>query len=554
MSLTPLGPANEIFSISLLLIAGFAGGSLVKTLKIPAITGNILAGILVGPYGLHLLSYQAVTINLKPIMSFALAFVAFSIATHIDIKEIIETNGRAFITGVSDVFISSASVTLAIYLFTHDFILSLLLGVVSGATAPATVLAIVKETHARGPVTDLILPHVALNNLACVALFGFVFAGIKGSMVSGATILTALTQTAVIRSSASILIGVGVGLAIKFFFPRLEHEASILPLMLVSLLFVSGVSSFFHVSPLLSSMALGFLTHNLIEEKEAVERAFFSLEPVIYTAFFTLAGAHLQISLLPSVGAAGVLYILSRLIGKWLGTFLSGWVSGASTPFRNLAGLALLPQAGIALGLIVLIQDEACCAKLAPRVTAIVVAAVAVHEIIGPVFTKITLKLAGEIGKDLHPVMGFLLPQGIILDLESNDKWAVIRQMVAHLATVYQLSTDQEADLLNSVIERENSLTTGIGHGLAIPHGVLEGDGSIMGVMGISNKGVDFGSLDGKRAHIILLTAVHKDQLASHLDILMKISRMFSQEGLFHKLLSASSNEQAYEILYNMER
>ncbi len=553
MSLFHPGPANEIFSISLLLITGFAGGKIANYLRLPAITGNILAGILVGPFGCHLLSFHAVTVELRPILAFALAFVSFSIATHIDIRAMIETNGRAVITGIFDVLLGSATVTLALYLTTHDLVLALLLGVISGATAPATILAVVRETRARGPMTDLLLPHVAINNLACVALFGFVFAGIKGTMGSGATLRTALTQTAVLYSLVSVLIGLGTGLFLKFLFPRLENESSILPLMLVALFFVSGLSSFLHVSPLLSSMALGFLVHNLIQQKEAVDRAFVSLEPVIYTAFFTLAGAHLRLFLLPSVGIVGTLYILSRFAGKWLGTFLSGWGVGTPASFRNLAGLALLPQAGIALGLIVLIQEEPCCARYAPVVTAIIVAAVTVHEIIGPVLAKITLKVAGEAGKDYHPVMGFLRPEGIVVNFEADDKWEAIRQLVAHLARIYRLTASEEEALLASVVEREKSLTTGIGHGLAIPHGVLEGSGPIMGVMGISKRGIDFGSLDGDMAHIILLTSVHRDQLASHLDVLMKISRMFSREGLFQKLLSAPTGEEVYGILYQEE-
>ncbi len=553
MSYLAFGPIDEIFAISLLTIAGFAGGKLTRLLRLPAITGNIIAGILIGPYGFHLLSDQAITVELKPIAAFALAFVSFSIATHIDLSEIRKTGGRAFITGVFDVLVSSASVTFVLYYFTHSLTLSLLLGVISGATAPATTLAVVKESRAKGPLTRLLLPHVAINNLACVALFGFVFAGIKGLQTGEASLLDALFHIAILSSLVSIGIGLVTGVALKILFARLDRESSILPMMLVSLLFVSGLSTFFHVSPLLSAMALGFLIHNYLEQKEAVDRAFETLEPIIYTAFFTLAGAHLRLSLLPSVGMVGVLYILSRFAGKWLGTFLSGLACGAPPVFRNLAGFTLLPQAGIALGLIILIQEEPCCSTISPTITAIIVAAVAVHEIIGPVMTGITLKVAREAGKDLRPVMGFLLPEGICLDLKAKDKWEAIEQLVAHLSRVYGLSREQEEVLRHSVIEREESMTTGIGHGLAIPHGVLEGSGPIMGAMGISKEGVDFGAIDGKKANIVLLTAVHKDQLASHLEVLMKISRTFSQEGLTQRLLNAASPKDAYRILYAEE-
>jgi len=548
-----LGPVNEIFAISLLTIAGFAGGKIARFLRLPAITGNILAGILIGPYGLHLLSYQAVTIDLKPIASFALAYVSFSIATHIDLTEIKETNGRAFFTGVSDVLVSSASVTIVLYYFTHSLVLSLLLGIISGATAPATTLAVVKETRSKGPLTRLLLPHVAINNLACVALFGFVFAGIKGTITGEASLISALTHTAILSSSVSISIGLGTGMVLKVLFTRFEHESYTLSTLLVSILFVSGLSTFLHVSPLLSAMALGFLIHNLLKQKEAADKAFTSLEPIIYTAFFTLAGSHMKLSLLPTIGFVGGMYILSRFAGKWIGTFLSAWVCGAPVTFRNLAGFTLLPQAGIALGLIVLIQEETCCAKVSPMVTAIVVAAVAIHEIIGPILTEMMLKVAGEAGRDLHPVMGFLLPEGIVPGFESTDKWESIRRLVDHLAGVYHLTHKGKEELLKSVIERENSMTTGIGHELAIPHGVLEGSGPIMGVMGISRDGIDFDAIDGNKAHIILLTAVHRDQLASHLETLMMISRMFSREGLVQKILKTTSKTDVYELLYDEE-
>ena len=553
MNFLTVGPIDEIFAISLLTIAGFVGGKLTRYLKLPAITGNILAGILIGPYGLHLLSHQAITIELKPIASFALAFVSFSIATHIDLAEIRETGGRAFITGISDVLVSSATVTLVLYFFTKSLTLSLLLGVISGATAPATTLAVVKETRAKGPLTQLLLPHVAINNLACVALFGFVFAGVKGLQTGETSLVDALFHIAIYSSMLSVAIGLATGFVLKALFARLGRESPILPMMLVSLLFVSGLSTFFHVSPLLSAMTLGFLIHNYLEQKEAVDRAFETLEPIIYTAFFTLAGAHLKLSLLPSVGVIGVLYILSRFAGKWLGTFISGLLCRAPAVFRNLAGLALLPQAGIALGLIILIQEEPCCAAYSPTITAIIVAAVAIHEMVGPVLAEITLRMANEAGKDLHPVMGFLLPEGVRLNFHAKDKWEAIEELVAHLAKVYGLSDEQREALLSSVVEREKSMTTGIGHGLAIPHGVLEGSGPIMGVMGISKEGIDFDAIDGNKAHIILLTAVHGDQLASHLQVLMKISRMFSQEGLNQQLLRAGSPEEVYRILYHGE-
>ena len=553
MNFLAVGPVDEIFAISLLTIAGFAGGKVTKALKLPAITGNLLAGILIGPYGLHLLSHQAITIGLKPIASFALAFVSFSIATHIDLEEIRKTNGRAFITGVADVFVSSAAVTVILYYVTGSLTLSLLLGVISGATAPATTLAVVKESRAKGPLTQLLLPHVAINNLACVALFGFVFAGVKGLQTGESSLLDALFHIAVFSSLVSIAIGLATGVVLKSLFGRLDEESPVLPMMLVSLFFVSGLSTFFHVSPLLSAMTLGFLVHNYLKKKEAVEKAFETLEPIIYTAFFTLAGAHLKLSLLPSVGVIGIAYILARFAGKWVGAFLGGLMCGAPAVFRNLAGFTLLPQAGIALGLIVLIQEEPCCATYSPTITAIIVAAVAVHEIAGPVMTGLTLRAAGEANRDLHPVMGFLLPEGILTDFKAKDKWEAIALLVTHLSKVYKLEDDQRKVLLDSVLEREASMTTGIGHALAIPHGVLSGSGPIMGVMGLSREGIDFDAIDGQPVHVILLTAVHGDQLASHLEVLMKISRMFSQQGLTSKLLEARNEDEVYKILYKGE-
>ena len=553
MNFLTFGPIDEIFAISLLTIAGFVGGKLARYLKLPAITGNILAGILIGPYGLHLLSYQAITIELKPIASFALAFVSFSIATHIDLEEIKETRGRSLIMGVTDVLTSSVVVTTVLYFVTGSLTLSLLLGVISGATAPATTLAVVKETRAKGPLTQLLLPHVAISDLTCVAFFGFVFAGIKGFQSREISLSEALFHIAVFSSLISIAIGLATGIVLKSLFRRLDRESPILPIMLVSLLFVSGLSTFLHVSPLLSAMTLGFLIHNYLRQKEAVDQAFVTLEPIIYTAFFTLAGAHLKLSLLPSVGMVGGAYVLSRFTGKWLGTFLGGLACRAPAVFRNLAGMALLPQAGIALGLIILIQEEPCCSAYSPTITATIVAAVAVHEIIGPVLTGLSLKLAKETEKDLHPVMGFLLPEGVRLNFSASDKWEAIEKLVTHLSKVYDLSEEQREALLSSVVEREKSMTTGIGHGLAIPHGVLEGSGPIMGVMGISREGIDFDAIDGNKAHIILLTAVHGDQLASHLQVLMKISRMFSQEGLSQRLLRAGSPEEVYKILYHGE-
>jgi PTS system nitrogen regulatory IIA component len=180
----------------------------------------------------------------------------------------------------------------------------------------------------------------------------------------------------------------------------------------------------------------------------------------------------------------------------------------------------------------------------------IILSAVILNEIGGSISTRLLLRLVKEEGKAYPPVFGFIDKDSILLGLEAEDKWEAITKLVHQLCIKKGIDFSQEGRLLEGVIERELSMTTGIGKALAIPHGPLDNIANkIMGIFAICHKGIDFGSMDGKPVHFIILSLIPKDRMEDHLKYLIEISRIFSKPFIYSALMEARTEEEVLRIL-----
>jgi len=291
---------------------------------------------------------------------------------------------------------------------------------------------------------------------------------------------------------------------------------------------------------------MGNSSPRVAEQLNALE----PFEPVVYVCFFALAGASLHPAALLNVGLLCGAYLLARSVGKALGAALGGVLAHCSRRIWFNVPLALVPQAGVAIGMVVLIGEETAIPSFVREALgAIVLAAVTVNEILGPLLTQAALRRSKEVNKDRARLIEFLQEEFILTGLTAPDKWDAIRQMAAFLIRTHRTEHTTLEHLYTTIEERENSMSTALGEGVAIPHGRLDSGPEIQGVLGICRQGVDWGARDGKPVQLIVLIATPRDHEAKHLQVLASLAAMASDEAIRSRLIAAVNANDAWEII-----
>ena len=345
--------------------------------------------------------------KLEHFTQIALMLIAFGIGEHIEIRRmkgiardvgfisIVQALG-AFLGVAAGTAVTSWLVAAPGTAPTYHLILGLLLGSVAIATAPATLLHVVRESGAKGPLTSTLMAVVAFVDGIAIMMFGLAIS-IGHQLLDPATGST-LRAVAVGASEIVFSVGIGVitGLLLDFVLNKLHSRAEMLTGGLALLLLCGEITSVLHFSPLLAGMAAGFTIINRAERDVRLFRAINAFEPPIYVLFFTLAGAHMDLGAMKVAGWIGITYFVARVFGKYFGTLAGGLMSGAPPIVRNYMGLALVPQAGVAIGLVLLISNDPPLASWSTVITPVVLAGVVLSELCGPFFAKYTLEKAGE--------------------------------------------------------------------------------------------------------------------------------------------------------------
>jgi Kef-type K+ transport system membrane component KefB/nucleotide-binding universal stress UspA family protein len=394
--------------LALILTFGFIVAKAGQTVRLPSVSGFIAAGILLGPSGLNVITAEATGNQLRHFTQIALMLIAFGIGEHLELKRLKVTAKTVLSICLVDTVAALLLVSGAIFLVTwatgaggpgwqgRDYlVLGLILGTVSIATAPGTILFITRECRAVGPMTTTLLQVVAVNNGLAIILFGVAL--VLARQVVGAeqtffgTILVILGKI-----SFSLLLGVATGLVIDFIIHRLEDRGEMLTAGLALLLLSGEMARFLKLSPLLAGIAIGFTIVNRDHRDVRLFRTLNAFEPPIYVLFFTLAGAHLDFSALALAGWLGFMYFLLRFVSKTTGAYLGGGLAGAPPLVRKYLGVALVPQAGVAIGLIFLINGDPSLDVYTAILTPTVLVGVLFAELVGPACTKYSLERSGE--------------------------------------------------------------------------------------------------------------------------------------------------------------
>ncbi|MGW8161596.1 MAG: cation:proton antiporter [Desulfobulbales bacterium] len=399
---------NEVtLGIAILLSAGLLTAKIFQLIRLPSVTGFILAGLALGPSCFNLITIESLGHRLEHFSEMALMLIAFGIGEHIELRRlggiardvgyisIIQALG-AFICVFVGTYITAWLVSGAGSTLMNHFILALLLAAVAVATAPAALLHVARETGAKGPLTSTLMAVVAVDDGIAIMVFGMAMSIAHQFIGPGSTSAMQAVIDCVSEILFSLAIGVFTGLLIDYILNKLHDRGEMLTAGLALLLLCGEITRMFHLSPLLAGMAAGFSIINRAERDVRLFRIINAFEPPIYVLFFTLAGVHLELSALRLAGWIGVVYFVARLIGKYFGTWIGGIIAGSSSIVRNYLGLALIPQAGVAIGLVVLIGSDPSLSGWSVIITPVVLAGVVFSELAGPLLARYTIEKAGE--------------------------------------------------------------------------------------------------------------------------------------------------------------
>jgi Kef-type K+ transport system membrane component KefB len=411
--------AHPLFYAGLILLAGYGGGRLAGMLNIPKVTGYLVTGILLGPSLTHILPPDLVRTGFKPVTELGLAVIAFFIGGSLDLSKMKRLGRHILIitlTQAAGAFALTSLVLLAVLpplldigfaspgMWNRILPVALILGSISAATAPAAILAIIHQYGARGPLTSVLLGVVALDDGLTLIFFSFTLQGcltlIQGTTASVAELLVSPIRSVLMALFLGGVLAAGLARTISL----VERSQAVLGVTLGAILLTFGAAASLEIPELLAVMCLGFMTANFVPRHDEIFTALEGIEEPVFSAFFLLAGAHLDLGLLRVAGGLALAITVGRFLGKLFGSRIGARISSASTTIRNNLGPALLPTAGVTVGLALEAEQVLGLTGLSGIAVSGVLGSVVLNELITPFAVRAALARAGEIPANGSPL------------------------------------------------------------------------------------------------------------------------------------------------------
>ncbi len=421
--------------IAILLLAALLSTRLMKILKLPNVTGYIITGIIVGPFVFGVLfnnfSYDGIKESIiyqyidkiSWVSTVALGFIAFSIGTSFKVQTLKAVGKRVIIITILEALCASifviASLVIAHFIFPEhvSWELVLTLGAIASATAPAATLMVIKQYRARGPLVNTLLPVVALDDAAALILFAILFQ-ISMTLAGGGdfSIYKMLIKPIieiVMSLGFGAVLGIFIGFMNKFFLSRNNRLIfcifSVFAALGIYMLFKNPQLGGFELSSLLMCMMAGALYTNMRKDSDRTLDVMDRFTSPIYMMFFVISGASLDLTVFGSKSGLVVLgiafiYLIFRVIGKWLGAFTGASITKCEPQVKKYLGFTLVPQAGVAIGLATnaskLFSVHEATQEASVLIVAIILSSTLIYELFGPMISKFALNKAGEIAPD----------------------------------------------------------------------------------------------------------------------------------------------------------
>ena len=385
---------NVLLALSIAMAVGLLMSRFIRLIHLPNVTAYLIAGLLVGPYVLNVLSPE-LNGELAIISDVALGFIAYSIGSEFKLTYLKEIGVKPMVITLFEGCTASLFVFVTLLLMGQPLPLCLALGAIAAATAPAATLMVVRQYKANGPVTKMLLPVVAMDDALGLMLYAVMMA-IARTIERG----TALTVTTLLLKPlgeivGSLALGVALGLVLVYVLRFFHSRGNKLALTIMMVFAAVGLSSMWGLSSLLVCMMLGATMVNLCPQSNVMLEQCDRFTPPLFLLFFVLSGANLDLSVLPTVGMVGVAYVLARALGKSLGGTMGAVVEKCDPNIVKYLGLTLIPQAGVAIGMARMSMTAL--PEYGAVINAVVLSGTLIYELTGPVITKIALTRAGEI-------------------------------------------------------------------------------------------------------------------------------------------------------------
>ncbi|HUT65114.1 MAG TPA: cation:proton antiporter [Spirochaetota bacterium] len=403
--------------VGVMTIIGLYAGKSMKWVRMPSIIGFMLVGVIIGPSLFNILD-EPLQKQLSFITEIALGFVALSIGLELNFKSLKELGAGIIVIIICESFFAFFAVTAGLFLLTGDLALALTFGAIAPASAPAGTVAVIQEYRAHGSLTKALYAVVGFDDGLGIIIFGFVAAFVRRMIVSdpagGAPSILATIMLPLKEVGLSVLVGSVAAFFFSMLFKKLKSARDIFILIFASVLIITGISTRLHLSLILTNMVYGIVLVNTQRHTvlQKMRDELSDAMPLFFVLFFTLAGSNLHVLALPSLGLVGMVYIVARTSGLMGGAWFGSLVGRSEKKIRRYLGMGILSQAGVAIGLALIVKQEFGTlggegARIGSAVITSITATCIFFEILGPILTKIGLKRAGEIQADQDQQEGF---------------------------------------------------------------------------------------------------------------------------------------------------
>ncbi len=393
---------QTLFFVGLIMVLGSFMKAFSQKVKILNVVGYLILGIIIGPEVLNIIPQHFID-DSHVITDLSLSLISVLVGANLKYNVIKSVWKQIAIISIFEAIFTFIFISISFYLLfdlldfrlknEYRLIIAILFGGLASATAPATILAIIHELKIKNRFSSFLLGVVAMDNALSLIQFSFIII-VAGAIINSGSCSYVTFLMIIPTVLLTILVGVGGAIISEIIDRIFKDNSSIKTTSTLGMIFlVFTLSKHWGLEPLLSSLIMGIVMSNLSNEFYLVKKEFdYHLKDIIFLLFFTISAMHLNIYFLITMPIVIILYIIFRILGKIIGVWVGAKVSGANGIIKRYLGIALFPQAGIAIGLALSLQNEAGFEMIAPIILNVIIATTMVHEFIGPLFTKFVLK------------------------------------------------------------------------------------------------------------------------------------------------------------------
>lgn len=403
--------AQIILSVAIIMLSGFLMTRITKKLRLPNVTAYILVGILLGPFCLDAIP-QSFIDGTEFLSDIALAFISFGTGEFFKLAALRKNGAKVVVITVFEACFAFLLVFFVMAVILKvEFAFSIVLAALAAATAPASTLMTIRQTRAKGDFVDTLLQVIALDNV--ISLFAYSIAiSLAVAAVSGAAILPSDVFLPILKNIGVMLLGALFGGLMCLLIQKKRSDDNRLIISVALLFAFCGICTVVDISPLLGCMSMGMIYANMAKDDKLFKQLNY-FNPPFMLLFFVRSGLSFDISALFESGAGfggvsllviGLLYFVVRMVGKYAGAFLGSAVTRKGAAVRNYLGLALIPQAGVSIGLATL-GARTLGGEMGSALLTVILASGILYELVGPVCAKLSLYLSGSYSNKLEDIV-----------------------------------------------------------------------------------------------------------------------------------------------------